>query len=48
MEDKNIQLKDMQMKHDIKRFTIETDSKKLNYTLKVKGHSKEQLKSISG
>ena len=33
---------------DIKQFTVETDSKNLNYTLKVKGHSKEQLKSISG
>jgi len=41
-------LKDKQRKQDIKRFTVETDSKNLNYTLKVKGHSKEQLKSISG
>ena len=31
---------------ELKGFTIETDSKNLNYTLKVKGHSKEQSKCI--
>ena len=39
-------MKDKKRKQDIKRFTVETDSKNLNYTLKVKGHSKEKLKSI--
>jgi len=30
----------------IKGFTIEIDSKNLEYTLKVKGHSEEQSKCI--
>lgn len=31
---------------ELKGFTVETDSKNLNYTLKVKGHGKEQSKCI--
>ena len=33
-------MKDKQRKQDIKWFTVETDSKNLNYTLKVKGQVK--------
>lgn len=30
----------------IKEFTVEIDSKNLTYTMKVKGHNKEQSKCI--
>lgn len=31
---------------EIKGFTVEIDSKNLKYTMKVKGHNKEQSKCI--